>query len=101
MQFDPDPDRGRPASVGTGDEAKGKQKGKERLRAVTLLYYLVQPRVSQLFDPSKIEEELVNLIGGSCFKVELPLLLLPLPLHSRCWRTSVFPTSASRTPDPE
>ena len=99
----------------TGVKAKGKNKGKEedwdwdwdwnwdwekeRLRVVTLLNNLVQLRVSQLFDPPTIEEEVVNLIAGSCFKVGLLLLML-LALHSRCWRTPVSPISESRTPGP-
>ena len=90
-------------------KAKGKNKGKEedwywdwekeRLTVVTLLNNLVQLRVSQLFDPPTIEEEVVNLIACSCFKVGLLLLLL-LALHSRCLRTPVSPNSESKTPGP-
>ena len=63
----------------TGVKAKGKKRSKEddftwewekeRHRAVTLLYNLVQLRVSQLFEPPTIEEEVVNLIASTCFKI--------------------------------
>jgi hypothetical protein len=53
----------------TGGKQKGKKKSKdddftwdwekERLRAVTLLYNLVQLRIAQLFDPPTIEEEVI------------------------------------------
>jgi len=63
----------------TGGKQKGKKKSKdddftwdwerERLRAVTLLYNLVQLKISQLFDPPTIEEEVINLIASTCFKI--------------------------------
>ena len=63
----------------TGGKSKGKKKSKdddftwewekERLRAITLLYNLVQLNISQLFDPPTIEEEVVNLVASTCFKI--------------------------------
>ena len=56
----------------TGGKQKGKKKGKdddftwdwdkERLRAVTLLYNLLQLKLSMLFDPPTVEEE----VDSSC-----------------------------------
>lgn len=41
----------------------------ERMRAVTLLYNLVQLNLNTLFDPPMMEEEVINLIASSMFKI--------------------------------
>jgi len=63
----------------TGAKQKGKKKARdddftwdwdqERLRAVTLLYNLVQLNLNTLFDPPMIEEEVINLIASTMFKI--------------------------------
>jgi len=69
----------------TGAKQKGKKKAKdddftwdwdqERLRAVTLLYNLVQLNLNTLFDPPMMEEEVINLIASTMFKtLENPVM---------------------------
>jgi len=63
----------------TGAKKKGGKKSKdddftwdwdhERLRAVTILYNLVQLPLNPLFDPPMMEEEVVTQISGTCFKI--------------------------------
>eukprot|EP00092_Neocalanus_flemingeri_P032797 GFUD01035670.1.p1 GENE.GFUD01035670.1~~GFUD01035670.1.p1 ORF type:complete len:1485 (+),score=509.47 GFUD01035670.1:55-4509(+) len=64
----------------TGAKQKGKKKtnkdddftwdwDQERLRAVTLLYNLVQLNLNTLFDPPMMEEEVINLIASTMFKI--------------------------------
>jgi len=63
----------------TGAKQKGKKKAKdddftwdwdqERRRAVHFLYNLVQLNLNLLFDPPMMEEEVVNLIANTMFKI--------------------------------
>ena len=87
----------------TGGKSKGKKKSKdddftwewekERLRAITLLYNLVQLNISQLFDPPTIEEEVVNLVANTCFKIlENPTLAHQRTKDTRAGITQVLGT---------
>ena len=87
----------------TGGKSKGKKKSKdddftwewekERLRAITLLYNLVQLNISQLFDPPTIEEEVVNLVASTCFKIlENPTLAHQRTKDTRVGITQVLGT---------
>ena len=87
----------------TGGKSKGKKKSKdddftwewekERLRAITLLYNLVQLNISQLFDPPTIEEEVVNLVASTCFKIlENPTLAHQRTKDTRAGITQVLGT---------
>jgi len=74
-----DMEQGSMVDAVTGAKQKGKKKARdddftwdwdqERLRAVTLLYNLVQLNLNTLFDPPMMEEEVINLIASSMFKI--------------------------------
>jgi len=74
-----DMEQGSMVDAVTGAKQKGKKKAKdddftwdwdqERLRAVTLLYNLVQLNLNTLFDPPMMEEEVINLIASAMFKI--------------------------------
>jgi len=74
-----DQEQGSMVDAVTGAKQKGKKKARdddftwdwdqERMRAVTLLYNLVQLNLNTLFDPPMMEEEVINLIASSMFKI--------------------------------
>jgi len=74
-----DMEQGSMVDAVTGAKQKGKKKARdddftwdwdqERLRAVTLLYNLVQLNLNTLFDPPMMEEEVINLIASAMFKI--------------------------------